>query len=300
MKRVAIVLTLDEERHLARCLASLAGVVDEVLVVDSGSSDRTEDIAREQGARFLQHDFVNQARQFNWALTQLDTDTDWVLRIDADEYLTPALASEIRERLPRLDAGVDGVVFGRGMVFQGRKLRFGGLFPVRVLRLFRYGRGRCEERWMDEHIQVAGPTVNFSGELIDHNLQSLSWWTDKHNRYASREAVELLNLKHGFLLSADTAGQSAGAQAAAKRWIKERVYARLPGGLRALVYFLYRYVVRLGFLDGRAGVTFHVLQGFWYRYLVDAKVAEVERHMRQQGCDAVQAVEAVLAIRMAH
>jgi hypothetical protein len=184
-------------------------------------------------------------------------------------------------------------------IFQGRLIRFGGFFHIRILRLFRYGRGRCEDRWMDEHIKVTGRTTNFRGVLIDENLNSLTWWCDKHNRYASREAVEMLNLKYGFLPSDSVAGLANGSQASFKRLVKERVYARLPAGFRALTYFFYRYVIRLGFLDGRTGTTFHVLQGFWYRYLVDAKVAEVERYMRKQRCDVVEAIAVVLDIRLA-
>ncbi len=151
---------------------------------------------------------------------------------------------------------------------------------------------------MDEHITVAGPTMDFRGALIDDNLNSLTWWTDKHNRYASREAVDLLNIKYGFLPVDSIASLSDGSQASLKRWIKERVYARLPAGFRAFAYFFYRYVIRLGFLDGRAGTAFHVLQGFWYRYLVDAKVAEVERYMREEHCDVVEAIAAVLDIQL--
>ncbi|MGB5063898.1 MAG: glycosyltransferase family 2 protein [Candidatus Competibacter sp.] len=194
MKLVAVILTLNEARHLPRCLASLAGVADGVLIADCFSTDDTLRVAQEHGARVVQHLFVNQATQFNWALTQLDADTDWVLRIDADEVLTPALAAEIRARLPGIGPEVDGVFCGRRMTFQGQLIRFGGLFPVRILRLFRAGRGQCENRWMDEHIKVAGPTVDFQNELIDDNLNSLTWWTAKHNSYASREAVDLLNL----------------------------------------------------------------------------------------------------------
>jgi hypothetical protein len=126
----------------------------------------------------------------------------------------------------------------------------------------------------------------------------LSWWTDKHNRYASREAVDLLNLEYGFMPHDSVASLQGGSQAGLKRWLKEVVYARLPGGLRAFAYFFYRYVIRCGFLDGRAGGAFHVLQGFWYRYLVDAKVAEVRRYMRDRNCDVRIAIEAVLGIRV--
>ncbi len=298
MKLVAIVLTLNEAQHLPRCLASLEGVVDRVLVADCFSSDDTVRIAQEQGAQLVQREWVNYATQFNWALTQLDEDTDWVLRIDADEYLTPDLAVEIQESLPGIGPEVDGVFCDRRMTFQGRMIRFGGVFPVRVLRLFRYGRGECENRWMDEHIKVAGPTVDFKGELIDDNLNSLTWWTDKHNHYACREAVDLLNLEYAFMPHDSVARLHGGSQAGVKRWLKEEVYARLLGGFRAFIYFFYRYIIRLGFLDGQAGTAFHFLQGFWYRYLVDAKVAEVKRYMCTHCCDVTTAIEQVLGIRV--
>ncbi len=123
------------------------------------------------------------------------------------------------------------------MTFQGKLIRFGGVFPIRVLRLFRNGRGSCENRWMDEHIKVAGLTENFSGEIIDDNLNSLTWWTAKHNGYASREAVDLLNLKYRFMPHDSVAGLRKASQAGVKRWIKESIYTRLPGGFRAFTYF---------------------------------------------------------------
>lgn len=298
MKIVALILTFNEEQHLARCIASLGGIASEIVIADCFSSDATLDIARAHGARVIQLQWVNYATQFNWALTQLDPDTEWVLRIDADEVLTLELVTEIQRRLQGVGPDVDGVYWGRRMTFQGRLIRHGGVFPVRVLRLFRYGRGQCENRWMDEHIKVAGPTVDFVGEMIDDNLNSLTWWTDKHNKYASREAVDLLNLEYAFMPHDTVASLRGGKQVGVKRWLKERVYARLPGGLRAFVYFIYRYVIRLGFLDGKAGTAFHFLQGFWYRYLVDAKVAETKRYMHEQGVEARVAIERVLGIRL--
>ena len=298
MNVTAVILTFNEEQHLARCIASVQAVATDVVVVDCSSTDATLDIARAHGARVLQHAWVNHAAQFNWALTQLGADTEWVLRIDADEVLTPALTEEIRTRLPGIGPEIDGVYWGRRMTFQGRLIRHGGVFPVLVLRLFRHGRGQCENRWMDEHIKVAGPTVDFAGEMIDDNLNSLTWWTDKHNRYASREAVDLLNLEYRFMPHDTVASLRGGKQAGVKRWLKERVYARLPGGFRAFAYFFYRYVLRLGFLDGQAGTAFHFLQGFWYRYLVDAKVVEVKRYMREHRVGVVEAIERVLGVQL--
>lgn len=298
MRVTAIVLTLNEQRHLRRCLRSLEGVADDILVVDSSSTDETGRVAREHGATFVSHEWKNHATQFNWALSQLGPSTEWVLRVDADEYLTPELAAELRRILPSVGREVAGVYVVRRVTFQGHLLRYGGMFPVRVLRMFRHGRGRCEDRWMDEHIKVDGPTIEIKGELVDDNLNSLTWWTAKHNNYASREAVDLLNLEYAFRPRDSVAKIQGGSQPAVKRWLKEEVYARMPGGTRAAAYFLYRYVMRLGFLDGKSGTSFHFLQGFWYRYLVDAKVSEVKRYMRSTGCDAAEAIECVLSINV--
>lgn len=298
MKVTAVVLTFNESLHLDRCLESLKKVVSDVWVVDCFSTDDTVNIARRHGAHVVQNQWVNYATQFNWALSQLPAGTDWVLRIDADEYLTPDLIAEMELRLPTIGQEVKGIYCSRRMTFQGRLIQHGGVFPVRVLRLFRWGYGQCENRWMDEHIKVTGPTVDLKGELIDDNLNSLTWWTDKHNKYASREAIDLLNLEFDFMPRDTVANIRTGKQDGVKRWLKEEVYARLPGGFRAFIYFIYRYVLRLGFLDGQAGAAFHFLQGFWYRYLVDAKVSEVRRYMREHNVGINIAIERVLGIKI--
>ena len=296
MTLTVVVLTKNEERHIARALASAAGIAHRVFVVDCGSTDRTVEIARAAGAEILVHPFVTQAQQFNWALDQLPPDTDWVFRLDADEVVSQCLALDIQNKLASLPAPITGLYVSRRMTFLERPIRWGGLFPVRTLRIFRYGKGRCENRWMDEHIRVDGETAELGGEIIDHNLNSLTWWTNKHNAYSSREVVDLLNLEYGFMGHDSAADLSSGQQVDIKRWIKETVYARLPGGSRAFVYFIYRYVLRLGFLDGQAGTAFHVLQGFWYRYLVDMKLYEVKSHMRRHNVDVVEAIRSVLGI----
>jgi glycosyltransferase involved in cell wall biosynthesis len=298
LKLTAIILTFNEAKHLERCIKSLDGVAGEVVVVDCYSNDTTVDIAYAAGARVLQNRWVNYATQFNWALTHLGPEVDWVLRIDADEFLTLELQAEIRALLPRVEADVDGVYCGRNMFFQGKLIEYGGVFPIRVLRLFRNGRGHCENRWMDEHIKVEGATINFGSCLIDHNLNSLNWWITKHNGYASREAVDLLNLEYRFMTHETVANLLGGKQTGVKRWLKEVVYARLPLGIRSFVYFFYRYVLRMGFLDGYAGTAFHFLQGFWYRYLVDAKIAEVKRYMKEHCVGVEDAIKNVLDIEV--
>ena len=284
-----IILTRDEEIHLPRALASLAPLSARVIIVDSGSTDATTRIARAAGAEVWQNPWTNHAQQFNWALDQLGSQTRWVFRLDADEVVTPALVAQINAGLP----DVAGIFVGRSMWFQGAPVRHGGLFPAQMLRLFRHGQGRVEPRWMDEHIVVDGATAHLSGQIIDDNRKPLDWWMAKHNAYASREVVDILNHRHGFM--AGPTGRPDG-KAGTKRWIKDHIYARLPFGLRAGVYFLYRYILRLGFLDGRQGRAFHWLQGFWYRYLVDAKLAEVERFIAREHASPVAAIRAVLGI----
>jgi len=298
MNITAVILTFNEQIHLARCIESLNGLASRIVVVDCFSTDATVEIARSYGARVIQHAWVNHAVQFNWSLTQLDADTDWVFRLDADEVLTEALGAEIKAVMANIGPEIDGIYCGRRLMFQGQPIRYGGVFPVRVLRLFRYARGECENRWMDEHIKVAGPTLELQGEIIDNNLHSLTWWTSKHNNYASREAIDLLNLEYRFMPHDSVADLFGGQQTGVKRWLKERVYALLPGGFRALIYFIYRYVIRLGFLDGQAGTAFHFLQGFWYRYLVDTKIAEVKRYMHQNDVSINVAIHDVLGIKI--
>jgi glycosyltransferase involved in cell wall biosynthesis len=293
-----IMLTFNEEVHVARALNSVSEIAQRVVVVDSGSTDETRKIAANLGAEVLQNPWTNHAAQFNWALDQLKDDTNWILRLDADEIVTPALAKEITGSLDELHQDVAGVTIGRRITFLGRPIRHGGIFPIKVLRLFRNGRGRSENRWMDEHIKVAGETVDFKGEIVDDNLNSLTWWTEKHNNYASREVIDLLNLEYQFMPCDAAESFKGGQQAGVKRWVKERIYARLPGGVRAFAYFFYRYVIRLGFLDGREGAAFHILQGFWYRFLVDAKLHEVRTYMTKHKVDPATAIDKVLEVKI--
>lgn len=293
-----LVLTLNEELHIRRCIESVLDVASRIVLIDSGSSDRTCEIAKSMGAEVFLNPFVTHAKQINWGLDHAGIVTQWVMKLDADEYLTPKLAAVLPDVLPLASENTSGFTLNLQRIFMGKWLRHGSLYPIRLLRIWRFGKGRCEERLMDEHLIVQGEVVHINADFADDNLNSLTWWTEKHNRYSSREAVELLNLQYNFNLSQPATILSAGKQATVKRWMKEEVYFRLPGGFRAFCYFFYRYVIRLGFLDGQAGTVFHVLQGFWYRYLVDAKVAEVKRYMWVHGVDIRTAIMQVLGLKV--
>ncbi|MFA5598563.1 MAG: glycosyltransferase family 2 protein, partial [Pusillimonas sp.] len=216
---------------------------------------------------------------FNCLLDNIPITSKWVMRLDADEVIEPDLAQEIAHKLPSLPDDVAGINLNRKHIFMGRWVRHGGRYPLRLLRIWRRGQGRIEQRWMDEHMIVwGGRTVTFQGGFADHNLNDLTFFTDKHNKYATREALDVLNQRLN-LFPRDEAlnAHSASWQASAKRWAKEKVYNRLPFTVSATLYFLWRYIFQLGFLDGRSGLVYHFLQGYWYRFLVGAKLMELER-----------------------
>lgn len=300
LKLTVVILAKNEEKHIERALASVSTFATRCVVVDSGSTDRTVAIARQCGAEVHYNPWINYATQFNWALDHVSTDTDWILRLDADEIVTKGLADDIINELPSLGPKFEGVYVSRRMTFLGRPIRWGGVFPIRVLRIFRYGKGRCENRWMDEHMLVTGKTTGFRGEIVDDNLKSLSWWIEKHNGYASREVVDLMNFELRFMPWESVANLSRGEEVGIKRWTKEQIYARLPCGVRALAYFFYRYVIRLGVLDGIEGAAYHILQGFWYRFLVDIKLYEVKKFMNEREVDVVTAINQVLGIDLSN
>jgi glycosyltransferase involved in cell wall biosynthesis len=269
-----LILTRDEESNIEKCLRSVLPLTNRIFIVDSGSTDRTVEIAEKMGARVIFHPWTSHAEQFNWGLDNASLDSDWVMRLDADEEVTPGLVAALRETLPTLAPDVTGIIVRRQVHFMGRWIRHGGYYPTWLLRVFRRDAGRCEALWMDEHISLShGRAVRLDQDIIDRNNKDLTFWTAKHNSYATREVLDVI-AREG---AAGVPGRDVAlpdVQTRSRRWIKNRVYGRLPLFVRPLLYFLYRYVLRLGFLDGREGLIFHVLQGFWYRFLVDAKLYE--------------------------
>jgi glycosyltransferase involved in cell wall biosynthesis len=286
-----LILTYNEEIHIERALRSVASIAREVVVVDAGSTDQTVAIAKRCGARVItcaRQDaggFVSLARQLQWGLDNAGFTAGWILKLDADEVVEADLAEEIERRLPTLPSVVVGVNLKRKHIFMGRWIRHGGRYPLIVMRLWRNGAGRAEDRWADEHIVLSqGEIVTFDGNFADINENDLSDFTAKHNKYSTREAIDVLITKYG--LAESDAPALSSKQAALKRALKEKLYNRTPFPVAPLAYFLYRYVVRLGFLDGIEGLIYHALQGGWYRFLVGAKVTELERRIRGANSNA--------------
>ncbi len=273
-----IVLTRNEELNLEKCLKSVEGLVSEIIVVDSGSTDRTKEISEKFGAKFTVHEFKNQAQQFNWALDNVEIKGDWIIRLDADEGLLPELKEEIGKKLIDLPEDVNGLVICRRVYFMGRWIKHGGYYPAWFLRMFRKGTARYEEREVDEHmVLLAGKSIMLDNDFFDDNKQSLEWWIGKQNNHSSREVLAITAQSKNNLLKA----RVLGGQAERKRWLKEKVFMGSPMFLRAFLYFIYRYFFRLGFLDGKEGLIFHFLSAFWYRFLIDAKIFEYKKVKKQ-------------------
>jgi glycosyltransferase involved in cell wall biosynthesis len=268
-----LILTKDEEQNLPPTLRSLEKLGAHLVVVDSGSSDRTCELAHAAGAEVVTHPFTSQAAQVNWAIETLQLKTDWVMRLDADERLTPELVEELRAVLPTAAPEVTGLELKRRVYFWGRWIRYGGYYPTWLFRIWRRGTARSEQRWMDEHMVSSGGRIGrLRNDIIDENHKGLSFWVDKHNRYADREVRDML--------AEEAAGHDVGGQAGRRRWMKLNVYRRAPPFFRAFAYWFLRYFLLLGFLDGIPGLVFHFNQGLWYRLLVDSKLRETKMASR--------------------
>jgi glycosyltransferase involved in cell wall biosynthesis len=267
-----VVLTFNEELNLAACLDSVRSWAAQIFIVDSGSTDATVGIAEGRGATVLTHAFETHAKQWQWALTTLPIETDWVLGLDADQRVTPELAQQIADLLSR-DTRAAGVFVRRRQIFRGKWIRFGGYYPKYLLKLFRRTQVSVDaDDLVDHHFSVAGPTVSLTGDLIEDNQNEtqIAVWTAKHNRYAALQARQEFKATNGRV----NIGALFGHPDDRIRYLKQ-IWAASPLFVRPCAYVFYRYVVRLGFLDGKQGFIFHVLQGFWYRLLVDINLDEL-------------------------
>lgn len=279
-----IVLTQDEERNLPDCLASLSGLDAEVWVVDSGSSDRTVEIARGAGCRVVHHCFENYSAQRNWAFDNLPITAPWTLCLDADERLTPELAREIHALVTGGEPNdeIVGYMMSRRTVFMGRWIRHGGHYPVYHVRLFRTGRARCEDRLYDQHFVVEGPIGRVRHDFIDVLTTDLTTWTERHNRWASLEAYQQIADASAPNPPSDGIIRPSflGDVVQRRRFWRRSIYDRLPLFVRPFLFWFYSYVFRTGFLDGVQGLVFHTLQKFWFRFLIDAKIYEIRHRER--------------------
>ncbi len=293
-----IVLTYNEERNLPACLESIRSLDAQVFVVDSGSTDATIRIARENGCDVVMHPFENYAAQRNWAFDNLPITSPWTLCLDADERLTAALAAEIAAVLAQGDTQHDGYMLRKRTVFMGRWLRHGGQYPAYHLRLFRTGLGRCEDRLYDQHFVVTGTIDVLNNDYIDVITSDIASFVARHNRWAALEAEEIWRKDHpDFSVPRFTVqARLLGTAIQRKRFIRNDLYLRLPLFVRPFLLWIYAYIIRLGFLDGIEGLIFYTLQRLWFRFLIDAKMWEIRladpsHVLRKSACAARRRVE---------
>jgi len=282
-----LIITKNEENNLRKCVESFRGIAKRFVVIDSYSTDRTKELCvtlnKELNGKldFYENKFIDHATQINWGLNNTQITTDWTMRIDADEEITAELAKEIEARLNELGSAINGVILRRRVYFMGKWIKHGGRYPELLLRIFRTGKGICEQKVMDEHIMITeGKLIKFQYDFIDNNSKDLEWWTNKHNWYSNREVLDHQMTLDKLNSQQQIKNKNTSKQALVKRVFKNHGYYGLPKFFRAHFYFIYRYYIKLGFLDGEEGKIFHFLQAYWYRFLVDAKIYECKKFSR--------------------
>lgn len=268
-----LVPTLNEEVNLPDCLQSVSWA-DEIYVVDSFSQDRTLDIARAFGAHVVQHAFEGYSRQKNWALDTLPWRNEWVLIVDADERVMPDLRCEIERVVASANTGLDGYYLNRRVIFLGTWLRHAGWYPSWNLRLFRHRLGRYDDREVHEHLVLNGRVGYLTADLLHADQRGLEDFVARHNRYSTLEAAARLKAERNAPDRARLPVSVLASPVQRKRFLRERIWPWLPA--KPLVLFLYMYVLRRGFLDGRAGLVLCVFHAF-QEFTVGLKLAELRR-----------------------
>lgn len=266
----AIILTKNEEVNIEECIKSIIMTVKRIVVIDSFSTDKTVEIAKRMGAEVYQHPFENYAKQYMYGVEVAKAETVWTLRIDADERLTPDSANELTQLCDsNMKTDVTGIVLRFKKNFLGKDLYHGGVYPWKKMNCYKTKFGEIEDRNMDEHIILSsGKVIEMKNDCLHFDFKNLEYFVNKHNWYSSRETVDYFeNLENA----------KAKSEVDAKSWFKMNVYYKLPIGFRSHLYYLYRYYIKLGFLDGKEGKIYAFLQAYWYRYLVDAKIYECKK-----------------------
>ena len=247
-----LIITKNEEANIGFCLEALAGWTNRIFVVDSGSTDRTREIAESHGAEFIHHDWPGFAKQKNWALDTLEFESPWTLIVDADEVITP----ELRSVLEGIAAGREdqetktGYFINRLTFFLGRPIRHCGYFPNYHLRFFKTGSGRYEEREVHEHIILKGPVGRITTPMLHDDRRGLEHYIAKHNRYSTLESQALQR----EINSQKDESESLEPGARRRRWAKRTILPRVP--FPGLIRFIYMFILRGGFLDGWTGLYF--------------------------------------------
>ncbi len=273
-----LMLTFNEEANLRRSLPGLSGWAPDIVIVDSFSTDRTLEIAREFGARVFQNKFTGHAAQWLWGMRNVPFANDWIFMHDPDHRATPELRAELDALFARgIPPEINGLFVKRRNVFQGKWIRHGGYYPKYMLKIVRHKTVWFDENEFDYRAYVPGPTLKLKHDIIEENVkeEDITFWIDKHNGFATRQAhEEMFRARHPE--SWKTTPSLLGNADQRTLWLKVKWYA-LPLYVRPFLYFFLRYFLLLGFLDGKKGAIFHFLHAFWYRLVVDIKLEQMRR-----------------------
>ncbi|WP_113661862.1 glycosyltransferase family 2 protein [Pedobacter nanyangensis] len=280
-----IILTFNEEQHLPRLLNSIAQLNAPIFILDSGSTDDTLKIAESFGANVKYHPFENHPKQWDYALKNFEVQTPWIIGLDADQMVTPELLELLINFDDEAYHNVEGIYFNRKNIFKGKWIKHGGYYPKYQLKMFRYGIGYSDlNENMDHRFIVSGNTAIWKkGHILEENLKEneIRFWIDKHNRYsdlvANEEIERMLNLRKQTIKP-----KLFGHPYQRTAYLKS-LWWKLPRFFRPFIYFSYRMTLQLGFLDGKTGILFHFLQGFWFRLIVDIKISEKLNQANKNG-----------------
>jgi glycosyltransferase involved in cell wall biosynthesis len=270
----AIIMTKNEEINIVDCLQSMKGFAKRCVVIDCGSTDKTVELARENGADVYHHEFEYYAKQFNWGIDNCDIATEWIIRLDADERFPEELCRELETIVAESEGSdVNGITIEADFFFLGRCMKHGPR-NKRKMMMFRRGIGRIEDRRRDAHSVISeGVSVSAKHRFLHYDFKDLDNYIKRYNWYATREMQDYIDFTRGA--STEIKTDKAILQQRKKKF---GLYYKMPMFFRAWAWFIYNYVFRLGFLDGKEGLAFCFLECYWYRFLVDAKIHEYRKN----------------------
>ncbi|MET3979676.1 glycosyltransferase involved in cell wall biosynthesis [Mucilaginibacter sp. UYP25] len=278
-----VILTFNEEKNIEACLQSVLPLNATIYIVDSGSTDNTLAICRQYTANIYTNPFENYAAQRNWALQNLPLKNTWVLNLDADHRVSAALVTELDATLTtQTVSDINGFLISRRTMFMGKWIKHGGHYPTYHANMFRNGFGSCEVKLYDQHFLVNGKTKILKGDIIDIITDSINTFVIRHNHWATLEAqyqVDQRNKNNDVQLIEP---RFWGNPMQRRRYMKKK-YEAFPLFVRPVLYYFIRYIIKLGFLDGKTGFVFHFLQGFWFRMMIDIKVYELLKQQKNEG-----------------
>lgn len=274
-----IILTFNEEQHLPRLLDSIKELEAPIFILDSGSTDKTLQIAESYGVIVQQNSFVNHPKQWHFALNNFPVQTPWIIGLDADQIVTPELFTHLQHFKSKQHEDINGIYFNRKNIFKGKWIRYGGYYPKYLLKMFRFNIGYSDlNENMDHRFVVPGKTITWKdGHIIEDNLKEndIEFWIAKHNRYSTLVAQEEFDRLQQAKQSAIK--PSLFGDPNQKIAYFKSIWWKMPLYIRPFLYFFYRYFLKLGFLDGKTGFIFHYLQGFWFRLIIDIKISEFKK-----------------------